>query len=34
MSLANIERNFDRIAPLFLMALGLFAAFSTATLGA
>ena len=34
MSLANFERNFDRIAPLFLLALGLFAGFSTAALGA
>lgn len=33
MSLANIERSFDRIAPLFLMALGLYAAFATAGLG-
>jgi hypothetical protein len=33
MSLANFERSFDRIAPLFLTALGLFAAVSTAGLG-
>ncbi len=33
MSLAKIEHSFDRIAPLFLMALGLFAAISTAGLG-
>ncbi len=34
MSLATFERGFDRIAPVFLMALGLFAAVSTAGLGA
>lgn len=33
MSLATIERSFDRFAPVFLMALGLFAAVSTAGLG-
>jgi hypothetical protein len=33
MSLATFERSFDRIAPMFLMALGLFAAVSTAGLG-
>jgi len=30
----NLIRNFDRIAPLYLLALGVFAAFSTAGLGA
>jgi len=34
MSLATFERGFDRIAPLFLLALGVFAAISTAALGA
>lgn len=34
MSLANFERGFDRIAPLFLLALSLFAAVSTASLSA
>ena len=34
MSLANFERHFDRIAPTFLLFLGLFAAVSTAGLGA
>jgi hypothetical protein len=33
MSLANFERHFDRIAPVFLLGLGLLAAFSTAGLG-
>lgn len=33
MSLATFERSFDRIAPLFLLALGLFAGVSTAGLG-
>lgn len=33
MIVSRIERGFDRIAPLFLMALGLFAAVSTAGLG-
>ncbi len=33
MSLATVERGFDRIAPLFLLALGVFAAVSTAGLG-
>jgi len=33
MSLATFERGFDRIAPLFLLALGVFAAVSTAGLG-
>jgi hypothetical protein len=33
MSLANIERAFDRFAPSFLLVLGLFAAFATAGLG-
>jgi hypothetical protein len=33
MSLANIERVFDRLAPSFLLVLGLFAAFATAGLG-
>lgn len=33
MTFSRIERNFDRIAPMFLMALGLFAAVSTAGLG-
>ena len=33
MSLAKFERSFDRIAPLFLLGLGLFAAVSTAGLG-
>lgn len=34
MSLVKFERFFDRFAPSFLLALGLFAAVSTATLGA
>lgn len=34
MSLANFERNFDRIAPIFLLALSLFAAVSMAGLSA
>ena len=29
----SLMKNFDRIAPMFLMALGLFAAISTAGLG-
>jgi hypothetical protein len=33
MSLASFERSFDRIAPMFLMALSLFVAVSTAGLG-
>jgi hypothetical protein len=33
MTFSRIERSFDRIAPMFLMALGLFAAVSTAGLG-
>jgi hypothetical protein len=33
MSLAKFERHFDRIAPVFLLGLGMLAAFSTATLG-
>lgn len=33
MSLVNFERRFDRFAPVFLLALGLFAAVSTAGLG-
>ena len=33
MTFSRIERSFDRIAPLFLMALGLFAAAATAGLG-
>ncbi len=33
MSLATFERGFDRIAPLFLLSLGVFAAVSTAGLG-
>jgi len=34
MTLSRFERGFDRIAPVFLLALGLFAALSTAGLGA
>lgn len=30
----NLMKNFDRIAPLYLLALGVFAAVSTAGLGA
>jgi hypothetical protein len=33
MSLANFERVFDRLAPTFLLFLGLTAAFATAGLG-
>ena len=33
MTLANFERHFDRIAPAFLLFLGLFAAGATAGLG-
>jgi hypothetical protein len=33
MTFAKFERSFDRFAPLFLLALGLFAAVSTAGLG-
>ena len=33
MSLANFERYFDRIAPVFLLGLGMVAAVSTASLG-
>ena len=33
MTFSRIERSFDRIAPMFLMALSLFAAASTAGLG-
>lgn len=32
MSLAKFERLFDRAAPIYLLALGLVAAFATATL--
>jgi hypothetical protein len=31
MSLAQFERLFDRVAPVYLLALGLLAAFATAT---
>lgn len=34
MSLVKFERFFDRMTPVFLIALGLFAAVSTAGLGA
>ncbi len=34
MSLANFERIVDRLAPAFLLFLGLTAAFATAALGA
>ncbi len=34
MSLVKFERFFDRATPVFLLALGLFAAVSTAGLGA
>jgi hypothetical protein len=34
MSLANFERIFDRLAPAFLLFLGLTAALATAGLGA
>ena len=34
MSLVKFERVFDRIAPVFLLSLGLMAAFATAGLGA
>lgn len=34
MSLAKFERFFDRIAPSFLLFLGLFAAVATAGVGA
>ena len=30
----SLMKNFDRIAPLYLLALGVFAAIQTATLGA
>ena len=33
MTFSRFERHFDRIAPTFLMALGLFAAVATAGLG-
>ena len=33
MSLVKFERFFDRFAPVFLLSLGLFAAFGTAALG-
>ena len=33
MSLATFGRGFDRFAPVFLMAMGLFVAVSTAGLG-
>jgi hypothetical protein len=33
MTLSRFERGFDRIAPVFLLALGLFAGLSTAGLG-
>lgn len=33
MSLANFERSFDRIVPVLLLGLGLFAAVATASLG-
>jgi hypothetical protein len=33
MTLSRIEASFDKFAPVFLMALGLFAAFATAGLG-
>lgn len=33
MTFSRIEASFDRFAPMFLMALGLFAAVSTAGLG-
>lgn len=33
MSLANFERAFDRLAPVFLLSLGLFAAFATVIAG-
>lgn len=33
MSLANFERAFDRLAPVFLLSLGLFAAFATVAAG-
>ena len=33
MSLVNFERVFDHIAPVFLLSLGLMAAFATAGLG-
>jgi hypothetical protein len=33
MSLENFERIFDRVAPAFLLFLGLSAAFATAGLG-
>jgi|GEM_PF-1507257 len=34
MTLSRFERGFDRIAPVFLLGLGLFAALATAGLGA
>ena len=34
MSLVKFERFFDRFAPVFLLSLGLIAAFGTAVLGA
>jgi hypothetical protein len=34
MSLEKFERFFDRFAPVFLLSLGLIAAFGTAALGA
>jgi len=33
MSLVKLERFFDRVAPVFLLSLGLLAAFGTAALG-
>ena len=33
MTFSRLERSFDRIAPMFLMGLGLFVAISTAGLG-
>jgi hypothetical protein len=33
MSLANLERSFDRIAPVFLLLLGFVAAAATAGVG-
>jgi hypothetical protein len=34
MIFSRIEASFDKFAPVFLMALGLFAGFATAGLGA
>ena len=34
MTFTTFERSFDKIAPAFLLALGLLAAFATAGLGA